>query len=467
VAGSYQLGLWARSSGNTTDAPEGNAAAVLAYTITGPVPPTITGLSANLASPQAVGTALSLSATVTGGTSPQQCKWLVTTDPTWATYTTLRTWAACTTPAPWTPSVAGTYQLGLWARSSGNTVDYPEASAVLSYRITPPTVTVAATPPAPQRVGTPLAFSATVSGGTAPHQCKWLVATDPSWATYTVLREWQACTTPAPWTPTAPWTYQVGVWARSAGNTADAPEASAALPYTVTPMTVTVTASPAAPQVAGSALTLTATVTGGTAPQQCKWFATTDPTWATYTILRTWQACTSPVSWTPTSGGSYVVAVWARSSGSTADAPEAGAGLAYEILFNLAGNWNYAESGSVTYTITALGETETDTQPVSGSGIVTVVQHLTNVSWTPPGTSYARRGTITGNYVQVSGIGCAALLGADVTFTENVSTAQGTVSADGRRMTLTGSTSCQGTGTYEGIPFTFRASGWSTVTMTR
>jgi predicted Rdx family selenoprotein len=467
VAGSYQLGLWARSSGNTTDAPEGNAAAVLAYTITGPVPPTITGLSANLASPQAVGTALSLSATVTGGTSPQQCKWLVTTDPTWATYTTLRTWAACTTPAPWTPSVAGTYQLGLWARSSGNTVDYPEASAVLSYRITPPTVTVTATPPAPQRVGTPLAFSATVSGGTAPHQCKWLVATDPSWATYTVLREWQACTTPAPWTPTAPWTYQVGVWARSAGNTVDAPEASAALPYTVTPMTVTVTASPAAPQVAGSALTLTATVTGGTAPQQCKWFATTDPTWATYTILRTWQACTSPVSWTPTSGGSYVVAVWARSSGSTADAPEAGAGLAYEILFNLAGNWNYAESGSVTYTITALGETETDTQPVSGSGIVTVVQHLTNVSWTPPGTSYARRGTITGNYVQVSGIGCAALLGADVTFTENVSTAQGTVSADGRRMTLTGSTSCQGTGTYEGIPFTFRASGWSTVTMTR
>jgi hypothetical protein len=365
--------------------------------------------------------------------------------------------------------VAGSYQLGLWARSSGNTVDYPEASAVLSYRITPPTVTVTATPPAPQRVGTPLAFSATVSGGIAPQQCKWLVATDPSWATYTVLREWQACTTPAPWTPTAPWTYQVGVWARSAGNTADAPEASAALPYTVTPMTVTVVASPAAPQVAGTALTLTATVTGGTAPQQCKWFATTDPTWATYAILRTWQACTSPVTWTPTSAGSYVVAVWARGSGSTADAPEAGAGLAYEILFNLAGNWNYAESGSVTSTITYAGVTETDTQPVSQSGTVGVTQNLTEICLTPPGvgTSFRRCGSLRGNVVELSGIGCAPLPGLDMTFSVNSATARGTVSADGRRMTLTGSTSCQGTGTYEGIPFTFRASGWSTVTMTR
>ena len=66
------MGLWARSSGNTTDAPEGSAAAVLAYTVTGPVPPTITALTVSPASPQPVGTALTLTATVTGGTAPQR-----------------------------------------------------------------------------------------------------------------------------------------------------------------------------------------------------------------------------------------------------------------------------------------------------------------------------------------------------------------------------------------------------------
>jgi hypothetical protein len=230
------VGLWARSSGNTVDYPE--AADVRAVTITAPTPPTITSLTVSPASPQPVGTALTLSATVTGGTSPQQCKWLVTTDPTWATYTTLRTWTACTTPAPWTPTIAGTYQLGLWARSSGNTTDAPEggAAAVLAYTITgiPMTVSIGASPSAPRLVGTALTFTATVTGGTAPHQCKWLVSTD-GWATYTTLRTWAACSTPAPWTPTAPWTYQVGVWARSSGSSTDAPDASAAVAYDVVP----------------------------------------------------------------------------------------------------------------------------------------------------------------------------------------------------------------------------------------
>jgi hypothetical protein len=135
VAGSYQLGLWARSSGNTTDAPEGNAAAVLAYTVT-PLVPIITSLTASPASPRVTGTPLTFSVTVSGGTSPQQCKWLVSTNG-WATYTTLRTWAACTTPATWTPTAPWSYQVGVWARSAGNTVDYPEASAALVYDVVP------------------------------------------------------------------------------------------------------------------------------------------------------------------------------------------------------------------------------------------------------------------------------------------------------------------------------------------
>ena len=327
VPASYQVGVWARSSGTTADTPQ--ASAGLSFTITAPPPPTVTSLTANLTSPRPVGTALTLTASVTGGTAPQQCKWLVTTDPTWATYSVLQTWQACTTPVPWTPTVPASYQVGVWARSSGTTADTPQASAGLSFTITappPPTVTsLTANLTSPRPVGTALTLTASVTGGTAPQQCKWLVTTDPTWATYSVLQTWQACTTPVPWTPTVPASYQVGVWARSSGTTADTPQASAGLSFTITappPPTVTsLTANLTSPRPVGTALTLTASVTGGTAPQQCKWLVTTDPTWATYSVLQTWQACTTPVPWTPTVPASYQVGVWARSSGTTADTP--------------------------------------------------------------------------------------------------------------------------------------------------
>jgi len=161
------------------------------------------------------------------------------------------------------------------------------------------------------------------------------------------------------------------------------------------------------------------------------------------------------------------VGVWARSAGSTVDYPEASAALAYEILFNLAGTWNYTESGSITYMVTAAGQTETFTEPVGASDVVTVVQSLKNISWTSPWTAAGVSGTITGTAVQVSGPGCVAAPGSDVTVTASAYTTHGTLSADGRTMNLTAFTSCEATGTSEGIPFTLRVSGPSTVQMTR
>ncbi len=329
------------------------------------------------------------------------------------------------------------------------------------------TVTLVTDKSTPQQVGTTITFTATASDGIPPYQYKWWLTTD-NWQTWSLLRDWGENT--YAWTPTVPASYQVGVWARSSGTTADAPQATRGLAFTITaplPPTITgLTASLASPQVVGTPITLTATVTGGVTPQQCKWWLTTD-NWAHYSAYTDWQPCTTPVPWTPTVPASYQVGVWARSSGTTADAPQATRGLAYEIEANVAGNWNYTESGTITYTYTYAGMTETETEPVGGSGVVTVVQNLKNVSWTSPGTSYGRSGTITGNYVQVTGIACAAIAGADVIFTQNVYTAQGAVSADGRTLNLTGSGSCQGTGTVGGIPFNFRGSGSSTVVMTR
>jgi hypothetical protein len=132
------------------------------------------------------------------------------------------------------------------------------------------------------------------------------------------------------WTPTVAGRYQVGVWVKSNGVAGDNPKATMALPYTITAPTVTLGATPPSPQVAGTPLTITATVTGGIAPQQCKWWLTTN-NWQTYSLLRDWQACSTPLTWTPGTAGDYQVGVWARSAGSTTDAPEASVGLAFTI----------------------------------------------------------------------------------------------------------------------------------------
>jgi hypothetical protein len=189
-------------------------------------------LSADKPSPQVAGTAVTFTATGATGTAPYTYKWWLTTD-NWRTWALLRDWGGTT--YTWTPATPGSYQVGVWARSSGNTTEAPEATAGLALTITGLPVTVAATPAAPQRVNTPITLTATVTGGTAPQQCKWWVTPD-NWVTYSLLRDWQACTTALPWTPTVPGSYQVGVWVRSSGVTAEAPQGSAGLAYQITPI---------------------------------------------------------------------------------------------------------------------------------------------------------------------------------------------------------------------------------------
>ena len=127
----------------------------------------------------------------------------------------------------------------------------------------------------------------------------------------------------------------VTVTARDAAGNISTKTFTVSVWTSVPPTFTSLTASPASPQPAGTALNLTASVTGGTAPQSCKWFWTTDPTWATYSVLHTWQACTIGVPWTPSAAATDQLGVWARSAGSSTDAPEASAGLGYEIV----GKW--------------------------------------------------------------------------------------------------------------------------------
>jgi hypothetical protein len=216
-------------------------------------------------------------------------------------------------------------------RSNGNVADAPEQSAAMPFAIStgPVTaVTLAADKVAPQRAGTTITWTATATGGIAPLQYGWLVFDGNTWS---VGRDWGTSNTFA-WMPTtANANYLVGVWVKSNGNVADAPEkdAAAAFPILHGGITaVTLAADKTAPQRAGTTITWTATATGGSAPLQCKWRVFDGNTWS---VARDWGT-SNTFAWMPTTANAnYVVSVWVRSNGNVADAPEQSAAMSFAI----------------------------------------------------------------------------------------------------------------------------------------
>jgi hypothetical protein len=73
----------------------------------------------------------------------------------------------------------------------------------------------------PQLSGTLVTVTASAAGGTAPYQFKWWLWNGAAW---TMQVDWSTGNTFA-WIPSTPNpNYAIGVWVRSAGNTADQPD---------------------------------------------------------------------------------------------------------------------------------------------------------------------------------------------------------------------------------------------------
>jgi hypothetical protein len=376
VNSQYRIGVWVRSAGATSDAADASSSADFAIngvsvaipppTTTSPPPTTTTStgrltalsMTPNKAAPQASGTAITFTATPTGGIAPHQYKWLVHNGLQW---NEVAGWSTSNT-FTWTPSSGNSqYRVGVWVRQAGNTADVPEFTQSMDYPITGGTVTVITPPPstttpppppptttgarltevtlrsdkpAPQEQNTTIAFVATPNGGAYPQQYKWLVHDGYQWK---VISDWGTSNT-FNWTPAA-WNsqYRFGVWVRSAGNTADAAEATASMDFpivvatnapppppptttTSAPLTaVTIGTNRIAPQPAGTMITLTAIPTGGVA-QQYKWMVHDGLNWSTVTSWST----SNTFNWTPpTANSAYRIGVWARNGGNTTDTPQA------------------------------------------------------------------------------------------------------------------------------------------------
>jgi hypothetical protein len=189
-----------------------------------------TGITANRVSPQPAGTAITFTATATGGTAPYQYKFWLSDGGT--TYVIARDWATSNT-FTWTPTTANpSHSVGVWIRNAGSTADAYDAALVgsMPFAITAAVPSgplqftgITANRTAPQAAGTPVIFTATATGGTAPHQYKFWLFNGTTWS---IARDWATSNT-LTWTPgSANANYMIGVWVRNAGSSADGYDAA-------------------------------------------------------------------------------------------------------------------------------------------------------------------------------------------------------------------------------------------------
>lgn len=291
-----------------------------------PAPATAVEIDADRPAPQAAGTTVRFRASPTGGTAPFGYKWLTYDGSSWSARTD---WTTSSEYA-WTPAVANdSSRVGVWVRSGGNTADAAEVSSEMPFPIEGSrvsSVSLSANRVAPQAAGTSIQWTATASGGAAPHQFKWWVHDGAAWAQ---IGDWTGSNTYA-WTPAAAGGYRVAVWVRGAGSavvyetTTEAwftiaargvAEPAPAPPPPASRVTaVTLAANMTAPQPVNTTITWMAIPNGGVAPHQYQWWVYDGANWTAAAPF----GAANTFAWRPTTASpNHRVAVWVRSAGNT------------------------------------------------------------------------------------------------------------------------------------------------------
>jgi hypothetical protein len=184
--------------------------------------------------PVAVGTPITWTATSTGGAAPINYEFWINVPG--AGWTLAQGYSTSSSLASWTPTVAGTYLIQVWARNSGSAALYDAFGDVVSFQVgtTPLSVTgVSPNVTFPVAVGTPITWTATSTGGAAPISYEfWINVPGAGW---TLARGYGTTSSMAPWTPTVAGTYMIQVWAKSSGSTAAYDAFSGVVTFTITP----------------------------------------------------------------------------------------------------------------------------------------------------------------------------------------------------------------------------------------
>jgi hypothetical protein len=321
AAGTYHLSVWIRdaASANSYD----TYFPGIAYALTPGGCASVTA-SAAPSSPQASGTAVTITASASGcPNSPRYEFWILPPGGSWTValpYSTSAVFNWSTTGL-----AAGVYHYSVWVRDSASTSSYdayfPGAAYTLTSTSTPCTsVTASPAPPSPQSAGTTVTITASASGCSNARYEFWTLAPGGSWM---IAQAYSPSATFA-WNTTPPaGVYRYSVWVRDAASTAsyDAYFPGTTYTLTTTPCTsVTASAAPASPQAHGTTIALTASASGCANPRYEFWILAPGGSW---TIAQAYSPSAS-FTWT-TSGlapGVYRYSVWVRdaSSGASYDA---------------------------------------------------------------------------------------------------------------------------------------------------
>ena len=279
---------------------------MLSYSVT-IAPLTSVSATATPASPQAVNTPITFTATAVGGLNIQYQYWIYNANasPAWSQLQGYSSQNTCT----WTPTTAGSYVISVTAQD-GNTNAL--VNQLVWYTVNLPTtlsaVSVTPTPASPQPADTAISLVATATGGTNVQYQFWVynAAAIPAWSqlqTYTPQNTYT-------WTPNTPGNYLLSITAEDVTGAA----VNTMLWYTINsavPLSsVAVTSTPASPQPANTAINLVATATGGTNVQYQFWVynASAVPAWVQLQGYSAQPTC----SWTPTAIGNYLLSITAQ-----------------------------------------------------------------------------------------------------------------------------------------------------------
>jgi hypothetical protein len=192
-----------------------------------PAPPsraavTAVSLTADRSTPLNVGATTTVTAVALGGTAPYEYQWYVS-DGNNGAWKVARPWSATATFQV-SPNAVGVYGVGVWARSAGAVE--PQAYAERRFSAVAGRTAAASmtNKPSGQQLGTRVLFTAAGTGGVERYQYRfWLRKDGGPWQS---VRTWNEGASVG-WTPRQPGAYDLAIWARSAGATADEPQAYA------------------------------------------------------------------------------------------------------------------------------------------------------------------------------------------------------------------------------------------------
>ena len=276
------------------------------------------------------GTPVSLTGSALGCPNPRYEFWVLA--PGSSAWTVAQAYSSSATFNWNTTGLAiGTYHFSVWARDSsstgaiGSSLGSYDAFAAINHALgTSPctSVTASAVPASASAPGTAVTFTGAASGCANPLYQFWILP--PGASTWTVARAY--ATTAFIWSTTGlpAGTYQFSVWVRDSGsvgvvsNSLGSYDTFVGIAHTLTSSvcaSVTASAAPTSPSLAGTPITVTGVASGCSSAIYQFWMLA--PGSGTWTIAQAYSS-TAAFSWNTTGkvAGLYRFSVWVRDSSS-------------------------------------------------------------------------------------------------------------------------------------------------------